>query len=94
MWRELVTGLVAGLLIGAVFMAFAALVWGDVAVAGTVALALVAGCSSSTIVAMALPYGFQRLGMDPAFGSGPLVTVIQDLLSIAVYLALATAIVF
>ena len=60
----------------------------------TVALALVVGCSTATIVAMALPYAFQHFGIDPAFGSGPLVTVIQDLLSIAVYLALASVIVF
>ena len=93
-WRELATGLFAGLLIGGVFMVFASVVWGDVAVAATVALALVAGCSTATIVAMALPYAFQHFGIDPAFGSGPLVTVIQDLLSIAVYLALATLIVF
>ena len=30
------------------------------------------------------------LGTDPAFGSGPLATVVQDLLSIAVYFAIAT----
>jgi magnesium transporter len=38
---------------------------------------------------MALPWAFQRLGVDPAFGSGPLATVVQDLLSIAVYFAIA-----
>ena len=92
--RELATGLVVGVLLGAAFMGFAVLVWGDVAVAGAVALALVASCTVATIVAMALPYAFQRLGVDPAFGSGPLATVIQDLVSIGVYLALATAIVF
>jgi magnesium transporter len=36
---------------------------------------------------MALPYLLHRLGYDPAFGSGPLATVIQDLLSIVLYLA-------
>lgn len=41
---------------------------------------------------MTLPTAFQRLGYDPAFGSGPLATVIQDLLSIAVYLAIAVPI--
>lgn len=92
--RELATGLVVGLLIGAAFMPFAVLVWGDVAVAGAVALALVASCSTATIAAMALPFTFQRLGVDPAFGSGPLATVIQDLLSIAAYLAIVTLIVF
>ncbi|MGH8834625.1 MAG: magnesium transporter, partial [Actinomycetes bacterium] len=40
-----------------------------------------------------LPWLFHRLGKDPAFGSGPLATVIQDLLSIAIYLVIARAIV-
>jgi magnesium transporter len=46
-----------------------------------VALALLANCS---IAALVLPWAFQRLGSDPAFGSGPVCTVIQDLLSIVV----------
>ena len=33
-----------------------------------------------------------RLGRDPAFGSGPLATVIQDLLSLVIYFVIATAI--
>jgi magnesium transporter len=33
--------------------------------------------------------GLSRLGRDPAFGSGPLATVIQDLLSIAIYFLVA-----
>ena len=40
-----------------------------------------------------LPWLFWRIGVDPAFGSGPLATVVQDLLSITVYLVIATAIV-
>jgi magnesium transporter len=40
---------------------------------------------------MALPYALDRLGRDPAFGSGPLATVIQDLLSILIYFGVATA---
>jgi magnesium transporter len=40
---------------------------------------------------MLLPYLLARLGLDPAYGSGPLATVIQDLLSIAVYLSIAVA---
>ena len=90
--RELITGAIIGVIIGASFFAFALIVWGDASVAAAVGLALVACCSIATLVAMSLPWLFQRLGLDPAFGSGPLATVIQDLLSIAVYLATATAI--
>jgi magnesium transporter len=58
-------------------------------VAATVALALLCSTSTATVVAMALPYGLNRLGRDPAFGSGPLATVVQDLLSILIYFAIA-----
>jgi magnesium transporter len=40
-----------------------------------------------------LPWLLNRFGFDPAFGSGPLATVIQDLLSVIIYLAIATALV-
>lgn len=90
--RELLTGATIGLAIGGTFFPFALLAWDDAQVAEAVALALVASCSIATVVAMTLPWALQRLGSDPAFGSGPLATVIQDLLSIAVYLGIATAI--
>lgn len=90
--RELVTGVLIGVLVGLSFFPFALLGWGDADVALGVALALTASCSIATSVATALPRLLQRLGSDPAFGSGPLATIIQDLLSIAVYLAIATPI--
>ena len=61
------------------------LAWGDAQVAVAVALALLASCSIATILAMALPWMFQRFGSDRRSGSGPLATVVQDLVSIAVY---------
>jgi magnesium transporter len=62
-------------------------------VAATIALALFASTSTATVMAMALPYALNALGRDPAFGSGPLATVIQDLLSIVIYFAVAVALV-
>ena len=90
--RELVTGVVIGLVIGVGFFGFAFATWGEADVALAVALALFASASVATVVAMVLPWLFQRAGVDPAFGSGPLATVIQDLLSIAIYLVVATSI--
>jgi magnesium transporter len=91
--RELATGALIGVTIAAAFFPFALAVWGEERVAFAVALALFASCSIATLVAMALPWLFQRFGADPAFGSGPLATVIQDILSIAVYFAIATPLV-
>ncbi len=90
--RELLTGVLIGVVIGLAFFGFALIGWGDSDVALAVALALTASCSIATSVATVLPRLLARLGSDPAFGSGPLATIIQDLLSIAVYLAIATSI--
>jgi magnesium transporter len=90
--RELITGALIGILIGLAFFPFALVGWGDAEVALAVALALTASCSIATSVATVLPRLLSHFGSDPAFGSGPLATIIQDLLSIAVYLAIATPI--
>jgi magnesium transporter len=91
--REILTGLLVGLLLAAGMLPLTLLVWGEAEVAIAVSAALLAASSIATVVAMALPWLFHRLGKDPAFGSGPLATVIQDLLSIAIYLVIARAIV-
>ena len=87
--RELLTGVALGGAVAALFYPFALAGWGDSGVAAGVSLALLCSCSIATAVAMALPIALRRLGFDPAFGSGPLATVIQDLLSIAIYFAIA-----
>jgi magnesium transporter len=90
---ELATGLVIGILLAVSFFAFALAIWGNASVAATVALALFVSASLATLIAMTLPYLLARLGRDPAFGSGPLATVLQDLLSIIVYFAIAAVLV-
>jgi magnesium transporter len=51
-----------------------------------VALALAAAGTIATGVGFLLPWVFQRVGFDPALGSGPVATLLQDVLSLAVYL--------
>jgi magnesium transporter len=91
--RELVTGLLIGTILGITFFPLSWLAWGKVDVSIAVSLALFGACSTATIVAMALPWLFHRRGIDPAFGSGPLATVIQDLLSLLIYFTIALTIV-
>lgn len=91
--REVWTGLLVGLVLGLVLLPVVAWRWGDVQVAAVVAISLFAACSTATVVAMLLPWALDRLGRDPAFGSGPLATVIQDLLSILIYFGVASVVV-
>jgi magnesium transporter len=86
--------LLAGLAIGAALAVIAGPVvwwhWGDPQMGLSVGLSVFAACSTATLTAMALPWLFDALGLDPAFGSGPLATVLQDLLSIWIYLTVTT----
>jgi magnesium transporter len=91
--RELLTGLMIGAVVATVFFPLAWAAWADASVAVGVALALFASCATATIVAMGLPYLLHALGRDPAFGAGPLATVIQDLLSIVIYFGITIPIV-
>jgi magnesium transporter len=92
--REVITGLCVGLVLGAVALPVVWALWGDAQVATAVAVAYFAASSSATLIAMVLPALIHRLGKDPAYGAGPLSTVIQDLLSLVIYFVTASLIVF
>jgi magnesium transporter len=91
--RELLAGLVIGVALGAIGGASVWWGWGETDIAWCVGLSLLAACSTATVAAMALPWMFDALGFDPAFASGPLATVIQDLASILIYFSVATVVV-
>jgi len=89
--RELLVGLAMGLVLALIATPLVWWRWGDPQVALILGLSVLAACSTATLTAMSLPWALDRLGLDPAFGSGPLATVIQDLLSILIYFAIASA---
>jgi magnesium transporter len=90
---ESLTGLIVGLLIAAVTFPAVWLVLGSALLGLAVALSLLCACGIATMVAMLLPWAMLRSGRDPAFGSGPLATVIQDLLSLVIYFFVVTSMV-
>ena len=90
--KEIATGLGIGVILATGFFALSVWRWGDARTIGVVSLALFAASAVASAVAVVLPWALDRLGFDPAFGSGPLATVIQDLLSILIYLAIASAV--
>jgi magnesium transporter len=90
---ELTTGLIVGLTLATLFIPFGLWRWGAQDVVMAVAISLAAACTVATVIATALPWLLARLGYDPAFGSGPLATVVQDLLTIVIYFVVAEAVV-
>jgi magnesium transporter len=92
--REVVTGGLLGMILAGLAFPLVWAGWGDAEVAAAVAIAMFAASSIATCIAMLLPWILHRLGKDPAFGSGPIATVIQDLMTVSIYFVTAVAIAY
>ncbi|HSH77429.1 MAG TPA: magnesium transporter [Herpetosiphonaceae bacterium] len=90
--RELASGLVLGLLLAVVAFAFALLLGNPPDLALVVALAVIAVCTWANTIGALVPLVAQRLGLDPALVSAPLITTLVDATGLAIYLLIATAV--
>ena len=88
---ELRTGMLIGACLGLISFVPVYLLLADAKLAGAVATAIFAAGTAAAGLGMLLPWLIARSGRDPAFGSGPLATVIQDILSLLVYFAVVRA---
>ncbi|MEZ5924868.1 MAG: magnesium transporter [Hyphomicrobiaceae bacterium] len=89
--NELVTGGLIGLTVGAIASAGVLAVYGDAAMALGIGISLSVAGSLASMLGLLLPWGLSRIGIDPAFGSGPIATIIQDVLTILTYFLVMTA---
>ena len=82
---EMRTGLIIGVTLAVI--AFLPIWWWfeDTRLAAAVAIALLVAGVAATTIGMMLPWLLARAGRDPAFGSGPIATIIQDVLSLVIY---------
>ena len=88
---EVRTGLLMGALLGGVAFAAAWLMLDQPRLALAIGLSLFVASGVATTIGLALPWLLYRLGRDPAYGSGPLATILQDLLTVAVYFLIVSA---
>ena len=92
--KEFLLGIILGVAFGFVTGIFAYLWFQTVETALIVGVAMFATMSIAPIVALVIPELLWKEHADPAIGSGPFVTVIQDLLSLLIYFFVATMIIF
>ncbi len=90
---ELRTGLLIGLVLALAAWPLVWLAFGDARLAAAVGLALAGASAIATVLGLMLPWVLARLGTDPAYGSGPLATIVQDVLSLLIYFACVSAVV-
>lgn len=83
--REMTTGLLIGVTLG--ILSFPAILgfFSDGWLAAAVAMAIVGAGAISAFIGLALPWAFDVVGFDPALGSGPVCTIIQDAASLLIY---------
>jgi magnesium transporter len=90
---ELVIGIGIGAALGVLAAGAVLGVFGDRLLATAVGLSVLAGGAMSAVVGFGLPWVFQKLGSDPAMGSGPICTIIQDVASLFIYFGLVSLLV-
>ena len=90
---ELVIGVGIGASLGILAAGAVLGFFGDQLLATAVGLAVLAGGTMSAVVGFGLPWVFQKLGSDPAMGSGPICTIIQDVASLFIYFGLVSLLV-
>jgi len=86
---EALTGGAIGLILGVLAVIGIWAVFGDPRIAASVGIALVLAGMLAASIGLMLPWTLARWGVDPAFGSGPVATIIQDVATIAVYFSIA-----
>lgn len=91
--REAIAGAFLGLMLGIVVTIWAYFIAeGNLSVAATVGMSLVAISVLASGAGSALPILFQSVGFDPALMSAPFITTVVDVLGVLIYLNLASRI--
>lgn len=86
------------LVASALGLTMALTVWGvglfrtEIAIATAVAVTMVAVVLAGGLIGIVLPLLLNRLGIDPAAASIPLITTIADVSGVVIYFSIATAI--
>jgi len=90
---ELRTGLLIGLVLGLLAFPMVWFAFREMRLAAAVAAALASASAVASVLGLALPWLLNRSGLDPAYGSGPLATIVQDVLSLLIYFGFVSAVV-
>ncbi|MBT9525894.1 MAG: magnesium transporter [Rhizobacter sp.] len=91
---ELRTGMLIGLVLALLAFPMIWFVFGELRLALAVSAALASASTVASVLGLILPWLLNRIGLDPAYGSGPLATIVQDVLSLLIYFAFVSFIIF
>lgn len=92
--KESLVGLGLGVISGALLGFFTAFWLGSMQIGLTIGLTMFINITIAPILAIFIPSILYKEHADPALGSGPVATIIQDLISLIVYFFVASTIIF
>ena len=90
--RELLTGVSLGLLVGTVALGHALATGAPGALALTVAATMLAVCAWATTVGALVPILAQKVGLDPAVLSAPMIATLVDATGLVIYFTIAKSV--
>lgn len=90
---ELIIGIAIGVSLGLISSILVFAAFRDSMLSLAVGLAVLSGGTVSALVGFGLPWIFNHFEFDPALGSGPICTIIQDVSSLLIYFALVGALI-
>lgn len=91
--KEFLLGIIFGLIFG-LFSGLIVLAWlGNGLLAAAVGISSLIAIATAPLVALSVAQVFQSMRKDPAAGSGPIATVIQDVISVIIYGLVASLII-
>ncbi len=94
LFKESVIGFGLGIVSGVLLGAFAAYTLASSAIGLTVGLSMLINLTFAPVLAVFIPSILYKRRADPALGSGPIATIVQDLISLLVYFLIASVIIF
>ncbi len=91
--RELVIGILIGGILGTFAGFFATIISGDIEIGIILGVSLLLSMSIAAVLACLTPIVLKWLKIDPAVGSGPFTTAIQDMISLLIYFSVAMTVI-
>lgn len=87
---EVITGALIGLALGFLATLGIWVAFGSLTAGLGVGLSLFFAGTIASTIGLSLPWALSKLGIDPAFGSGPVATIVQDTVTILIYFIVMT----
>jgi magnesium transporter len=91
LFRESIVNALLGLALATLIFIASLIFAGSMTISTILALSIFLTVLCTVLVAILLPWFFHVRGHDPAIASGPLATVVRDILSLVIYLSVATS---